>query len=516
MLAGVFPTCGIMAPKARCGERPTRGRSVELSDYIRVLRKSWLLIVVLAVVGAGVAAAYSLTKAPTYTASSQVFVSTQTSNNTSDLVQGQDYTQQRITSYAGLVTTPAVLQPVIVGLHLDVTPAQLAKQVSATAPLNTTLLQITATSTNPKQAADIANATAESVTTVVQSLETTDADQHQSPVKLTRVQDAVVPLSQSSPNIPLNIALGLIVGLILGVAAAVLRQALDTRIRTEQDVEAITSAPIVGGITYDPKSASRPLVVAEDPFSNRAEAFRTLRTNLQFLNIGDEAEGMPSTEGTADQPRGRSFVMTSSLPQEGKSTTAANLALALASTSSNILVVEADLRRPKLAAYLGLESAAGLTDVLVGRVELSQVVQRWGTTNLYVLPAGRVPPNPSELLGSKRMAKLVEMLEGQFDYVLYDAPPLLPVTDAAVLSKVTDGSLVVVAAGKTHKNQLRAAVSLIEQVGSSVGGIIMTMLPSKGPDAYAYGRYGYAYYGDGQGEQRDKRKKRLRPRGADV
>ncbi|AYG04174.1 polysaccharide biosynthesis tyrosine autokinase [Gryllotalpicola protaetiae] len=479
---------------------------MELSDYIRVLRKGWLLIVVFVVLGVGAAAAYSATRSPIYTANSKVFVSTQTGNNANDLLQGQNYSQDRITSYAGLVSTPAVLQPVIVGLHLDMTAGQLSKQISASAPLNTTLLEITATDTDPKRAADLANATAESLGNVVQALETTDADQNVSPVKLSRVQDAVVPLSPSSPNIPLNIALGLLVGLAIGVAVAVLRETLDTRIRTEHDIEAISPAPIVGGITFDPKAPSRPLVVADDPFSNRAEAFRTLRTNLQFLNIGEDAEIITDGEPVG-RTRGRSFVMTSSLAQEGKSTTTANLGLALASTSSNILVVDADLRRPKLASYLGLEGAAGLTDVLLGKVELADVVQRWGKSNLYVLPAGRVPPNPSELLGSKRMAKLVEMLEEQFDYVLYDAPPLLPVTDAAVLSKITTGSLVIVAAGRTHKSQLRSAVASIEQVGASVGGIVMTMVPTKGPDAYAYGRYGYGYYGEEQADGRGKKKR---------
>ncbi|MCL2514704.1 MAG: polysaccharide biosynthesis tyrosine autokinase [Microbacteriaceae bacterium] len=480
---------------------------MELSDYIRVLRKGWLLILVLVVVGVGAAGLYSAVKAPIYTANSTVFVSTQAGSNASDLLQGQNFSQDRITSYAGLATTPSVLQPVIVGLHLDLTPSQLAKQITATAPLNTTLLQITATDTDPKRAADIANATAESLGTVVQTLETTAADKNVSPVKLTRVQDAAVPLAPSSPKIPLNIALGLLVGLAIGVAIAVLRETLDTRIRTEHDVEQISEAPIVGGITYDPHTSERPLIVADEPFSIRAEAFRTLRTNLQFLNIGEDAVVVDPENPETTKPRGRSFVLTSSLAQEGKSTTTANLGLALASTSSNILVVEADLRRPKLAGYLGLEGAAGLTDVLLGRVELSAVVQRWGKTNLFVLPAGRVPPNPSELLGSKRMEKLIEMLEERFDYVLYDAPPLLPVTDAAVLSKFTSGSLVVVAAGRTHKGQLKSAVASIEQVGSAVSGIIMTMVPTKGPDAYSYGRYGYSYYGEDEpGKKRFGRK----------
>ncbi|WP_022882718.1 polysaccharide biosynthesis tyrosine autokinase [Gryllotalpicola ginsengisoli] len=481
---------------------------MELRDYIRVLRKGWLFIVVLALVGVGAAAAYSFLKTPTYTAEAKVFVNTQTGDNASDLVQGQDYSQERITSYAGLVTTPAVLDPVITGLHLNgVSADDLAKQITATAPLNTTLLQIDANASDPKEAADLANATAESLTTVVKDLETTDADNNVSPVKLSRVQDAQVPESPSSPNVPLNLALGLLVGLALGVAIAVLRETLDTRIRTEHDVELITDAPIVGGITFDPKASVRPLIVADDPFSNRSEAFRTLRTNLQFLNLSDDAELVDTVGEEMSARHGRSFVITSSLQSEGKSTTSANLGLALAGTSSNILIVDADLRRPKLASYMGLEGAVGLTDVLLGRVELSDVVQRWGKTNLYVLPAGRVPPNPSELLGSKRMSKLVEMLETQFDYVLYDAPPLLPVTDAAILSRSTTGSLVIVAAGKTHKNQLKAAINSIEQVGSHVSGVVMTMLPTKGPDAYSYGRYGYGYYGEEQNEHRPKRAK---------
>jgi capsular exopolysaccharide synthesis family protein len=482
---------------------------MELRDYIRVLRSGWLVILVLVVVGVGCAALFSALKAPTYSAESKVFVNTQVGGNAADLVQGQNYSEARITTYAGLVGTPAVLQPVIVGLHLDATPGELARQISASAPANTTLLQIQATDKDPKMAADLANAAAESLTNVVTSLETTESDNNVAPVKLSRVQDAVVSMRPSSPNIPLNITLGLLVGLALGVAVAVLRETLDTRVRTEHDVEVIAPAPIVGGITFDPKAALRPLIVADDPYSNRAEAFRTLRTNLQFLNIGDDLgalealDAAETAEGDESAVRsGRSFVVTSSLASEGKSTTTANLGLALANTSNRILVVDSDLRRPKLAGYLGLEGAVGLTDVLLGRVDIADVVQRWGKTNLYVLPAGRIPPNPSELLGSKRMKKLVASLESQFDYVLYDAPPLLPVTDAAVLSKSVTGSLLVVAAGRTHKNQLKAAVAAIEQVGTKVGGIVMTMVPTKGPDAYAYGRYGYGYYGEEAGEAR--------------
>ena len=461
---------------------------MELRDYIRVLRKGWILILTFVLVGIAAAAGFSLLKSPEYEATSKVFVSTQGSDTVQDLQSGNTFTQARVQTYSDLVSTPVVLLPVAAALNLNLTATQLANMVTATSPLNTTLIEITATSTSASQAANIANATAQSLTTVVEKLETPSAADSTSPVKLTRVQVATVPQLPSSPNVPLNIALGLLVGLAIGVGVAVLRETLDTRIRNERDVELISSAPIVGGIAFDPKASSRPLIVQADPRSPRAESFRTLRTNLQFLN----------TEGTT-----RSFVVTSSIPAEGKTTTTANLAIALSEAGHSVLVVDADLRRPKLAEYMGLEGAVGLTDVLIGRAELVDAVQPWGKGKLYVLPAGKVPPNPSELLGSKAMANLLDLFEQQFNYVLFDAPPLLPVTDAAVLGKSVGGALVVVSAGHAHKNQLKGAVTALENVNAHVAGFIVTMLPTKGPDAYGYGRYGYGGYGYGYASDDD-------------
>jgi succinoglycan biosynthesis transport protein ExoP len=171
------------------------------------------------------------------------------------------------------------------------------------------------------------------------------------------------------------------------------------------------------------------------------------------------------------------------------------LAIALADSGAQVVIIDADLRRPKLASYMGLEGAVGLTDVLISKAELADALQPWGRGNLVVLPAGTVPPNPSELLGSRAMASLIQTLEAEFDVVLIDLPPLLPVTDGALVSKLTRGALVVVAAGRTHKGELAGAIATLENVGANVAGVIMTMLPTKGPDAYGYGRYGYGGYG---------------------
>ncbi|WP_165067508.1 polysaccharide biosynthesis tyrosine autokinase [Marisediminicola senii] len=455
---------------------------MELQDYWRTLRKGWLMIVLLVLVGVGGAAGYSILQTPTYNATSKVFVSTQSGGSTSELAQGNTFTVQRVKTYSDLASTPIVLLPVIGSLGLEVTAGQLAERVIASAPLDTSIIDITVTDTDPVRAAATANAISSSLTSVVEDIETPQIDAAVSPVKLTRAQEATVPSAPISPNVPLNILLGALVGAVVGLGSAVLRETLDTRIRNERDVEQVTTVPIIGGIVFDPKAKDRPLIVHADPRSPRAESFRTLRTNLQYLDA-DRVD--------------RSFVVTSSIQSEGKSTTAANLAIALADTGARVLLIDADLRRPKVADYMDLEGAVGLTDVLIGRADLKDVLQPWGRKELFVLPAGHIPPNPSELLGSTAMTHLVNEFNRAFDVVIFDSPPLLPVTDAAILTKIVGGALVVVAAGRTHKNQLKAAISALTNVGAPVSGLVLTMLPTKGPDAYGYGRYGYGYgYGD--------------------
>jgi capsular exopolysaccharide synthesis family protein len=452
---------------------------MELSDYIRILRKNWLVIVVALLLGVAVAAGYTLTRTPMYQASSTVFVSTQSGDTISEIQQGSSFTQSRITTYVELIKEPYVLNPVIEELGLRVSSDSLASRVSASAGLNTTLINITATDADPTTAANIANATGSSLASAIESLETREG-QDESPLKTTRTRDAVTPLSPVSPNVPLNLALGGLIGLAVGIGFAVLRAVLDNKVRSPKDVEGLTERPIIGAIPFDPKAKERPLILEADPQNQRSEAFRSLRTNLQFL----EMDG------------GHTFVITSSVPSEGKSTTTINLAVALADAGKRVALLDTDLRKPKVAEYLGIEGGAGLTDVLIGRARVADVMLPWGKRPLYVLPAGKIPPNPSELLGSKQMGQLLDALANEFDVVLCDAPPLLPVTDAAVLSRQATGALVIVAAGRTSTNQLGGALDALDTVGAKVGGVVLTMVPTRGPDAYGYG-YGYGYGGYG-------------------
>lgn len=453
---------------------------MELSDYIRILRKHWLVIVASTLVGLIAAAGFSLTRTPMYESQAVVFVQSQTGTTVGELQQGSTFAQSRITTYVSLVREPVVMNPVITELGLNTSADELAKSVTSTNPLNSTLIEITVENADPVLAADIANSLGASLAAAVARIDT-PAGQDISPIKLTRVRDALAAFAPSSPNVPLNLALGLLVGLAVGVGIAVIRAVLDNKVRSPRDVEALTDRPLIGAIPHDPKAKERPLILQADPRNPRAEAFRSLRTNLQFL----EMEG------------GHVFVVTSSIPAEGKSTTTLNLAIALADSGKRVALVDTDLRKPKVAEYLGIEGGTGLTDVLIGRARLADVLLQWGGRSLSVLPAGKIPPNPSELLGSDRMKKLLDALSAEYDVVLCDAPPLLPVTDAAVLSRAASGAIMVVAVGRTTTQQLDGALDALETVGSKVAGVVLTMVPTKGADAYAYGHgYGYGGYGD--------------------
>lgn len=448
---------------------------MEPSDYIRTLRKNWLVIVLLTLLGVGVAAGYTFTRTPIYESSSTVFVSTQAGSTAAELQQGSSFAQARINTYVGLATTPVVLGPVISNLGLQTTPELLDNDIAASAGSDSTLITITVSNPNAAVAADIANEVASSLSSVVPRLEP-EATDGSSPVRLSRVRDAQPALRPSSPNVSVNFLLGAAIGLVLSVGVAVLRTRLDNRVRTPRDAESITSAPGIGAIAYDAKARERPLIVHADPLSPRAESFRALRTNLQFLDMGGRA----------------SFVVTSSLPSEGKSTTTINLAIALADAGKRVALLDTDLRKPKVAEYLGIEGGAGLTDVLIGRASVTDVMLPWGGRTLWVLPAGKIPPNPSELLGSHQMSSLLTLLEDEFDVVLCDAPPLLPVTDAAILGRATSGALMIVSAGRTTRHQLTLATEALQTAGAKLAGFVMSMVPTRGPDSY-YTAYGYGY-----------------------
>jgi len=457
---------------------------VELRDYVRVLRKQWRLIVLCVLLAAGAAALATMQTTPLYRSGVTFFVSTPT-DDARDAFAGGTFSQQRVRSYADIVAGPstaAAVAQAVPGLRAS----DVVDSVTATVVPDTVLLETTVTDASPRRAEQIARGLADSFPGVIAALERPEGG-GASPIKVSVVEQPTVAADPVSPRPARNLALALVLGLLLGVGLAVLRETLDNTVKNPEDARDAAGTATLGAIAYDAQASKRPLIVSDSPRSVRSEAFRQLRTNLQFVQV--------------DGPL-RSLVLTSSVPKEGKSTTACNLAIAMAQTGVRVCLVEGDLRRPRVADYLGLEGAVGMTDVLIGRVRLEDALQPWGDGMLEVLPSGPLPPNPSELLSSRGMGELMKALEQRFDLVLVDAPPLLPVTDAAILANLSDGAVLCVRVRSTRKDQLTQAAEALRAVDANLLGVTLTMVPTRGPNAYQGYGYGYgSYKSDGRKPQ---------------
>jgi capsular exopolysaccharide synthesis family protein len=337
------------------------------------------------------------------------------------------------------------------------------------------LLEIEAQDADPERARDIAQAYAEQLQLLVEELETPRGETA-AVVKATLIDDAQVARTPVAPQPLRNLALAGILGLLLGVGLAVARELLDTSVKSADDIAEITSAPVLGNIFQDTdaKRAPSEVLFTATPW---AEAFRVLRTNMQYVDI-DNAQKV--------------IVVTSSLPGEGKSTTAVNLAVTLTQAGQKVALVECDLRRPLIADRLELDGAIGTTSVLIGKVSAQDVMQQYAETSLDVMVCGQIPPNPSELLQSQAMEMLLLDLRQRYDVVILDAPPLLPVTDAALLATRADGAVVVVSHGRTTRDQLSTAIDRLESVDATTLGVVVNQTPAKkSASGYGYG-YGYA------------------------
>jgi capsular exopolysaccharide synthesis family protein len=468
---------------------------VELQDYLRIARRRWMLIVGCVVAAVGVAALVTFQMTPQYSSSARLFVST-SQNDTGDAYQGSLFSAQRVTSYADLTSGQALSRRVIDKVGLDMEPDELSAKVDATVRPETVILEVSVTDPSPQQAQVLAQAVAEELTIFVDELETPPGRAN-APIKASIVDAASLPDAPVSPQPTRNLALAAVLGLLLGLGAAVLRELLDTSVKTHEDVEEIAHTAVMGNIAFDPEATKSPLITSLGSHAPRVEAFRVLRTNLQFVNVDSDS---------------KVFVVTSSLPGEGKTTTATNLAITLAQAGQRVLLVEADLRRPKISDNLELETAVGLTTVLVGRIPLEDAVQDHAVSNLSVLTSGTIPPNPAELLQSQAMTDVLAEMRKSYDTIIVDAPPLLPVTDAALLTSQSDGALIVVRHSKTTKDQLAHAMDRLAAVDGRALGVVLNMVPNRrGSDVYGDGYgYGYGYGYAPEPGRRDAKKKPVR------
>lgn len=445
---------------------------MSLPLFVAVLRRRvwWLTVAVL--LGIAAASGISLLTTPLYRAEASVFVSVDGGSTASDLSQGGSFAEARVASYAALVKSPSVLEAAARSAHVEEGVDALERSVTTTNRSDTVILRIAATQSDPERAAALANAVAEQTVSLIDEIEKTDVV-GESLVKLSIYERAQPPSAPASPRIAANLALGVLLGLVVGIGSALLRETVDTKIRTVDELRTLSEKTVLAEIPVAEGITDLAAVDDEQRFSETAEAFRQLRTHLTFTNL----DGGPQV-----------VVVTSAVPGEGKSSVSVNLALMLAQNGHRTLLIDADLRRPTVSNVLGIESRVGLSTVLTHQVELEDALQLVGRSGLHVLSAGRVPPNPSELLSSPQMRLLLDAVKSEYDHIVIDAPPVLPVTDPAVLAAHASGVLFVSSVdGRVTRGEVTQALSTVDAVGARILGVVANRATAQRRPASYYG-----------------------------
>jgi len=424
---------------------------------------------------------------PLYSATSTIFVSTPAAVlDVSALAQGSNFTQQRVKSYAQLISAEGTLAPVIELLKLETTPEKLAKRIRATVPIDTVIIDVTVKDESPQLAMDIANAVALSFSNSVQQLELPGALGETS-VKASLSRQATYPEAPVSPKLSLNILLGVLLGFIIGLFISILIHFGDL---TVKNIDHLVGLKLLGTFKFEKNAKTQPLISNLHPYDARTEEFRQLRTSLlhQFESTGSRIIGISSA-----------------LPLEGKTTTSINIAHSLQEAGYRVILIEADMRRPQISQYTELKVKGGNQRGLSGllqmntkkfSLELRKSTFSDSINNIDIIFSGDIPKNPTELLSNGNLPKLLAIICRKYDFVIFDCPPVLPIADTPVLAEFVDDLLLVVKAGATHIKQFKGTVETLQSVNARIVGVVLNMIPvGRKSDEYGYQYGAYRAYG---------------------
>lgn len=478
-------------------EAPEDEYVISLGELLQVMWKRLWVILLAAVVLTGAAVGYSLGQTSIYEASITILVGQeQTDGPVSQLGSDVQGLQQITQTVADLVDTRPVAEAVIEELDLQISSETFLENLGVEPVVDTQTIQVVYRDPDPQRARLIVNTVGE-----VFSDQVSEVSPSANSITATVWEEAVAPDEPVEPNPLRNGLLALFMGLMLGVGLAFLLEYLDDSWRSPDEVQQVSGVPTYGivpefkafrrrrkpgkreksGTDVAPEQAkdgesqpnfSERLVAHLDPMGVVAESYRTLRTNLLYALVDDPP---------------KVITLTSAGPKEGKSTTCANLGVVLAQAGKRTLVVDCDLRRPVVHEIFGTRNIRGIVDVLAGQRELEEVWQE-PQPNLKVVPVGPLPPNPAELLGSRRFTEFLAGARKDFDYVLVDAPPVGLVSDPSIIASQGDGVLLILDAQNTRKGALRDGIRDLGAVGANVLGTVMNNV-KKGKGGY----YGYKY-----------------------
>jgi capsular exopolysaccharide synthesis family protein len=452
---------------------------LSLTDYLRIFGRFWWLVALCAVLGAVVGYGASVINlgiidfTPKYQSTATLFVATQTGTTTAEAYQNDLFSQQRTASYAALATSDAVAARAVDELEAPISPADLQSKISAEAIPRTVMVNVSVTDSSPAKAQEYAAAVANQLEGLVAELETSRRGGTPAAAAVI-VDDANYPTEPAGLAPWMRMALGAAAGLIIGLLLALLFGAFDKRLRGRENIESTTGSLVMGGLPKDP-GRHKTDAVDLDSDSLYAERLRELRTNLRFTMLPDNS-GPP-----------RCIAVTSPAAGDGRTTTAIDLAAALAESGRSVLLVDGDLRQPTLAERLSLTDTArktaaqrGLSTALVGEDDLDDVIVEVevGGHAIALLPAGPQPLRPGELWATDRAAGLIERLSETFDYVVIDTPPLGTYTDGAIVGALADGAILLARIGGTTTRSLRRAVETLELANVALLGTVVTFEPA--------------------------------------
>jgi tyrosine-protein kinase len=432
-----------------------------LTNALQAVRSQWWLVIAAVLVGLGTAVAVSFNATPVYESTTRLFVGASGTTESADAYAAGLFAEQRVQSYVRVVEGDRVAHRVIDELDLGLTPGELAGKVTVRPVEDTVILEVTASDGSPGGARDIAASVGRHAIEQLTSLETTDGAVDPA-IRVTTLDEATAPGEPVSPDVPRNIALGVVLGLLLGLLAVLLpvrfRRTVTSREEIRDSTGAALLATLVDGRGGRADGAATELLA---DVANR-EGLRALRSRL--------------LHGHGETPP-RIVVVTSAARGEGASSVAVGLALTLAETGARTLLVDADVRRPHIARYLGLPEGVGLTDVLSERATLEDAVRPWGDNPLTVLTAGSVPMTSEAVCDSPALRTLLNPLRSTQDLVIIDAPPLDPVPDAAAVARWADGLILVTRYGRTRREELADAAAVLKRKQADLLGVVLNRVP---------------------------------------
>jgi non-specific protein-tyrosine kinase len=411
----------------------------------------------------------------------------------SSLTLGSSFAQQRVKSYADIINSPLTLNPVIEKLGLKKSAYELAGNIKAYAPTDKVLISVEVTTYDPVLSANIANAVGSQFEITASQLEFGDST---SGIKVTVVADAIPISTPSSPRFLLNSLAGLVLGFLFGLGISIIRMYFSGVVKNSQHLSGL---PILTTVGFDKEADEFPLISSLDRYSARTESFRQLRTNIMY-----EKE---NKQKSASRSAGFVVTVTSSLPGEGKTTTALNLGISLSAAGKKVIFLEGDLRRPSAKKhfnklfkldYTGLSSLLDSKNSTISTYK--RLIKRDHDSGLYLILSGPVKSNAGELFTNNQIIKFLNYCRQNFEYVLIDSPPLLPVSDSLGVAKLSDGIILVAQAGVTRIAQFHGTLSRIKQIGGVPLGVVLNMVPEYARDyddygyQYEYSRYGYRGY----------------------